>query len=238
MADMFAKGVRSFASDQPQSFYSLLLASPGPIALPKAKACAKQCADQVKALGSQATKMPSLSSCVQPPAVLNADEDVDGDDEHGKVGGAIPVPPPMPPLAGPPALAFHPVIVGDADGAGADDVGEFAAALVGDSNVDGDDEVVELEAFCVEGASWARPEGSSREEKGFRVACPWHPHCGRPWRSIAKDRQIFGARSCEYFLGCYAKAGLTMPAVEHKFYRPSRADNHRYILENDAEMHG
>ena len=192
MSDLFKKGNRSFRSDHPQSYYNLLLCSPGAVAMPGRKVVAKDCAEQVKRMGSELRCVASLSSCAPVPIACVADANIDGEDEP-RVIVAAPVQPPHPP-----PLALVAVPASPALGVAAASELMSPPPLV--DAVDGEDEDVPIDAFMVENIVWARPEGKSRGDRGYRLTCPFHPGvCGRPWRSLATDRDVFGEHSCRYF---------------------------------------
>ena len=229
--DIIKKGNHSFSSDQPTSFYDLLLRSPGKVAVPKKKAAGKACTKAAKDLEAKtAVKTPALDvQAPLPVASAIGKDEVDGSDDDGPFRPAPAMPPPLP-APPPPAMEL-----GLGGSSPVDPIDAGGVDLPGDAGdgIDGGSDGEELSIVQVEGV-YLRPEGNSRLERGYRVQCPYHANCGRPWRAVSKDQHIFGPNSAKYFLGCWLKRGITMSVAEHKPFRPSRADVQEYVAELDA----
>jgi hypothetical protein len=58
-------------------------------------------------------------------------------------------------------------------------------------------------------------------DRGMRVTCPTHGHGCRKFRSLEKDRELFGPSAAVYFLTVWLKAAGDMPFATHKDYKPS-----------------
>ena len=180
---MFARGQRRFRSDQPASYYALLLRSRGRL---EERLSGKECLARLKAMGDAVSAVSLASLADLPPAptpgALRAllaarpaapmlalpaiDADIDGDD-----GGPL--------RAAGPAASSGDAVVGLADGSGR----SVSCSAPSDASVDGEDIVpVDIPAMVL-GVRVRHGTHAERGDAGLRVQCPYHKQC-RLYRSF------------------------------------------------------
>lgn len=213
--DLSKAGVSAFDSGRPGSYYALLLKSKK---LPPPGISDKDCKKQLALLSDDVVAMHLLDEAVPPAAFAQ---------------------PQAPPAAAPPLLDLDSV-AGDPE----EEVPEALAAplvenfVVGGEDVAGDS-VPEGAALGdgvpreISGQRVTRVSGrhdgtwSYNDRISVRCCNPRHPTCSKS-RSLTLDRDVFGPRAAEYFLGAWLSAS-DLPEAAHKRFVPSRAEVRSYM---------
>ena len=66
-------------------------------------------------------------------------------------------------------------------------------------------------------------------DQGLRITCGVHGHNCRKFRSIEKERHLYGNNACEYFLATWLSLADTMPDGIHGKHTPTHAETKAYI---------
>jgi hypothetical protein len=222
---LYANGQKQFPSNRPQAYYLAIMRKPGQVDV---KLSAKECLAIVAgADGPQ--PMLSLPAPVNPSKRQLALADIDGDEGD------------QPPA---PKRAARLTIM-DIDGdEGPDDAKSSCSSSTSNSrsssgsssdgshSIDGDfgddDRPNVPKRIC---GRRTRLETHIRSgDQGLRITCGVHGHTCRKFRSIEKDRSLYGNNACEYFLATWLSLADTMPDGTHGKHTPTHAEIKAYIL--------
>lgn len=223
---LFAAGVESFTSGHSGMYYKVLLKTKRPV---DPKLSAKELKRALATAEGDTVALAALSAGALVPVGRRAQgsaplplEDIDGEDsvvgDDDPAAAAIVVAAEdaaAEPLPG--GVEDQDMVVGDALAEDAPGEGVAADAVP--------DQILGQAVVVVQGRHDARWSYSDRLT--IRCRNPDHGRCTKS-RSLALDRDVFGPRAAEGYLGAWLLRS-DLPAAEHSKHKPSRADIRAYL---------
>lgn len=197
---------QTFRSDQPSSYYVLLLRSSSILPL---KLTGSECDNQLKAIVGSGAVPDKLEQLPTLPVLADKADDpgVDGDDA--------------------------PIALQDLDSSSSSSTSSSSSSCPA-GEVDGDDADQPDLPSLIGGCPVWREAHHRRSDEGLRVQCPRHQGCKR-FRSLKMDVHLFGPSAAVHYLEVWlAKAG-ELSRERHKHYKPSRVEIREHIANSMRE---